>query len=500
MLEQFKSYFVKLRGLSSAELDRSAEKLVVAENGNIAKLIAHIAEISARKLALELGYKNLFGYCIRRLNLSEGAVPARIHVANVSRRFPQLLVALAENHISLTVASLLAAHVSEDNVDKLISDCAGMTRKETEEYLVALRPKPVFEPSIRKRPSARQPAAPPQQQPQDDKSSPQAPQPPLEQTPPKSSPPILQPANSDEFNFRFSADRDFKDKFERLAEVLGVENPQKHMAEILEKALDIALEKKDPKKKLERRKKRENSSKAKSRLNEIPKNDEPAKSRYISSEVSERVHARAGYQCEYRSPDGRRCTSRTGLQIEHVRPFGIYHSNDERFLELHCAAHNGLAAERVYGPAFIQRKTDERRTPSGADVAKPPGRRSGLTLVVSISLVTARLLRSFVQEIGSGAFVATGQSRRRGRPVARVQLQPEQSAESQQRVGAATSAQREALRVRIILVCADGFKTVEAARICAVHARPVERWRSRFLRLGFKGLEDRPRSWSQAKI
>ncbi len=187
-------------------------------------------------------------------------MPARIHVANVSRRFPQLLVALAETRISLTVASLLAAHVSENNVDKLISDCAGMTRKETEEYLVTLRPKPVFEPSIRRRP---QPAPPP---PQPEKPTPSAPTPPLDATPQKSSPTILQPAKPDQFNFRFSADRDFKDKFERLAEVLGVENAQKHMADILEKALDIALEKKDPKKKLERRKKRENSSKAKSRI------------------------------------------------------------------------------------------------------------------------------------------------------------------------------------------------------------------------------------------
>ncbi len=55
MIEQFKSYFAKLERLSCAELDRSAEKLVVAENGNIAKLIAHIAEMSARKLALKLG-------------------------------------------------------------------------------------------------------------------------------------------------------------------------------------------------------------------------------------------------------------------------------------------------------------------------------------------------------------------------------------------------------------------------------------------------------------
>ncbi len=73
------------------------------------------------------------------------------------------------------------------------------------------------------------------------------------------------------------------------------------------------------------------------------------------------MHARAGYRCEHHALDGRRCTSRTGLQIEHMRPFGIYHSNDERFLLLLCARHNGLAAERVYGAAFIQRKIDERR-------------------------------------------------------------------------------------------------------------------------------------------
>ena len=64
MLEKLKSYFAKLERLSSAELYRSAEKLVLAENGNVAKLIAHIAEMSARKTALDLGYKNLFDYCI----------------------------------------------------------------------------------------------------------------------------------------------------------------------------------------------------------------------------------------------------------------------------------------------------------------------------------------------------------------------------------------------------------------------------------------------------
>jgi len=298
--------------------------------------------------------KRLREYCITGLNLSEGAVPARIHVANVSRRFPQLLVALAKSRISLTVAALLAPHLTEDNVDKLISDCVGKKRRETEEYIVAFRPKPVFKPSIRKRP------APPVHE-ELPSTSPAPPPPPAPAETPKSSPTILQPARKEVFNFRFSAERDFKDKFERFAEVVGVENAQKHMAEILETALDIALEKKDPKKRLERRRKKQQARTGTSRSNEVAKKDEPAESRYVAPEVLERVHERDSYQCVFRGRDGRRCTARAGLQIDHSNPFGIFHSNEESLLRLLCPQHNLLEAERVYGPAFIRRKIDERR-------------------------------------------------------------------------------------------------------------------------------------------
>ena len=354
-------------GLASRSLGVgcAAEKLVVSENTSIAKLIAHLAEMSSRKTALKLGYSSLYHYCIECLNLSEGAVPARIHVANVSRRFPQLLVALAARRISLTVAALLAPHLTEDNVQQVISDCAGKTRKKTEEYLVAIKPKPVFDPSIRKRPATTAPAL----EPSPRGTTTPAPAPsvspssssPVPNHPPKNSPTILQPARREIFNFRFSADKEFKDKFERLAEVMGVENAQKNMAEILAKALDIALEKKDPKKKLERRRKRQGGATAKSRSDEVTEKDQPAKSRYVASEVSERVHERDGYQCVYVGLDGRRCTARVALQIDHKKPFGIFQSNDETDLRLLCASHNLLEAERVYGPAFIRQKIAEQR-------------------------------------------------------------------------------------------------------------------------------------------
>ena len=377
MVEKIKAYFESLECLSTEALTNSAEKLVRAEKRNVALLIAHIAEMSRRKTYLECGYKNLFDYCVTRLRLSEGSVALRIQVANVSRRFPQLLQSLAENHISLTVAGHLAPHLHEDNVEKLLLDCAGMTKRTVDEYLVALRPKPVFNPSIRKRPSPVEKTKVAESKGQQEamrereQSKPPCPSPFVEEAPrprpTNSSPNLLEPAQPDRFNFRFSADRNFKEKFERLAEVLGVENPLKHMAEILERAVDISLEKKDPKKKRERRLERERAKAAPrepSRPDEIwiqPERKDRAESRYIPTEVRERVFERAGYQCQYRSADGTRCSARTRLEIEHERPFAIYHSHEERYLRALCKRHNRFEADRVYGAEFIQNKIDEER-------------------------------------------------------------------------------------------------------------------------------------------
>src|SRR2546426_3722429 len=96
--------------------------------------------------------KDLFDYCVRRLKLSEGSVYLRLQVAGVARRFPEVLSRLAENRISLTVAGMLAPHLREDNFERLLSDCEGKSRREAEEYLVTLKPRPLLEPGIRKKP------------------------------------------------------------------------------------------------------------------------------------------------------------------------------------------------------------------------------------------------------------------------------------------------------------------------------------------------------------
>ena len=358
MNENIKTYFERLEGLSTEELDRSTEKLVRDEKRNVALVIAHIAEMSRRKGHVERGYKNLWDYCTTRLNLSEGSVARRLQVANVSRRFPQILVALAENRLSLTVAGLLVPVLTESNVEKIFADCSGMASREAEEYVVALRPKPrlcsldsqgAFSANLDRATDPAGDVAPTGSV--------------RDHNPPPRAPGVAEyprAGQAETFNFRFAADRKFKEKFERLAEVLGVENPLQHMAEIMEQALDIALDKKDLKRKRARRLERKSRStdnfRQKTRAREIF-----AKSRYIPSHVRERVHERAGYQCEYRGPDGTRCRSRTGVEIEHLRPFALYRSHDEKYLRLFCQPHNRLNAEKVFGAAFTQEKIDASR-------------------------------------------------------------------------------------------------------------------------------------------
>ncbi len=108
----------------------------------------------------------------------------------------------------------------------------------------------------------------------------------------------------------------------RFGEILGIDCTARRMPVIFDKALDLALEKKDPKQKLQRRKKRE-ATRSKTPLEEAagtPKCKGHERSGYVRSSVRERRMEHAGYQCEYTGPDGVRCTARTRLEIDHPIP------------------------------------------------------------------------------------------------------------------------------------------------------------------------------------
>jgi hypothetical protein len=285
---------------------------------------------------------------------------------------------MSRGRLHLTGASLIAAHLTDDNFEGLIAAALGKTKRQIEALLVTIAPKKPFEPSIRKQPAS-DPAperggdVPLLPQGLPDGGAPKA--------PPKN---ILQPATEDRFNVRFSAGRAFTEKLERLAEVLGIKCPRNHLEQILTRALDIALEKKDPQRKLERKRRQEARKESRTPVAQKKATVSPREektrpearphgfpSRHVPADVQARMFERAGYQCEYRGPDGARCTCRTGLQVEHVRPFAVYRAHEEEYLRVFCPAHNQYAARRYYGRAFMERKIEAARRKSRGERSVP---------------------------------------------------------------------------------------------------------------------------------
>ena len=75
-----------------------------------------------------------------------------------------------------------------------------------------------------------------------------------------------------------------------------------------------------------------------------------------------------------------------------------------------------------------------------------------------------------------------------------VRLKPKERAVLESRLRAATTEQRQLLRMRIVLEAADGSGTREIARELHTTPTTVSLWRGRFARERLDGLEDLPRS------
>ena len=88
------------------------------------------------------------------------------------------------------------------------------------------------------------------------------------------------------------------------------------------------------------------------RRSEIRNRTTVTNARYVAPAARDRVHVRDQGQCTFKGPDGRRCASTRGLQIDHVRPVALGGDGQDENLRLLCAYHNRLEAERLLGSAY----------------------------------------------------------------------------------------------------------------------------------------------------
>ena len=138
--------------LSDSELADELAKLARSERRTTVSLIAHLAELDTRRLHLRAGYPSLFVYCTQVLRLSEGGAYNRIEAARLALRFPAALDFLAQGLLNLGTLRLLGAHLTPDNHETLFAAASRKSKREVQQMLAGMFPKPDVACTVRKLP------------------------------------------------------------------------------------------------------------------------------------------------------------------------------------------------------------------------------------------------------------------------------------------------------------------------------------------------------------
>jgi hypothetical protein len=337
-------------GALIAEVTRCARD----ERHATAQLVAHLAELDARRLYLGAGHSSLFTYCRDALGLSEDAAYNRVEAARACRLFPQVLERLVDGSLTVTSVRLLARHLTADNHRDLLAAASRRSKREVEELIAHRFPTADTPSSVRKVPErtpAPVPVAPAciPMMPARPVASAAAVQPrPLVST----HRPVVKPLATDRYEIRFTASAETRDKLKVAQDLLRHAIPGGDVAAIFDRALSELIEAHS------RRKMAVVRRPEKTRA--APAGARPAvqRSRHVEAEVKRVVWARDGGRCAFFAASGHRCGERAFLEYHHVVPFAAGGETTIVNIQLRCRAHNGHEADVFFGTGLRGRGAD----------------------------------------------------------------------------------------------------------------------------------------------
>jgi hypothetical protein len=353
-----------LQSIPDDELVDRLVQLLANSRRSEADLVAHIAEVDARRLYAREASPSMYVYCTQVLHLSEAEAYLRITTGRAAREHPMLLAMLADGRLHLSGIAKLVPHLTTENRDELLRRACHRSKREIEVLLAELFPRPDAPAMIRKLPERRAsvpaPVATAATELRPDRVA--AHQPP---TPAPVS--IVEPLAPARYRVQFTASSELHDKLERLRSLMRSQVPEGDLATIIEQAVTEKLERLEARRFAETKKPRKS----------LKDSDTSPRSRYIPAAVRRTVSKRDGKQCRYRDEQGRRCSERYELEFHHVHPFGFGGDHRPSEMRLLCPAHNRLIAEHDYGKTAMARKrrSDDRASQMKGETAS--GDRSG---------------------------------------------------------------------------------------------------------------------------
>src|SRR5207249_6802759 len=116
--------------------------LVAQDRATTAALLAHIAEVDARKLYLPAAHPSMFSWCVHELGFPEEVAFKRIRAARAARQFPAIFAMVADGRLNVTAVVLLAPHLASENADGLLGAAAHQSKAGIERLLAERFPRP----------------------------------------------------------------------------------------------------------------------------------------------------------------------------------------------------------------------------------------------------------------------------------------------------------------------------------------------------------------------
>ncbi len=270
-------------------------------------------------------------------HLSESEAYRRIAAARLSRSYPVLLKMLEDGRLHLAGISLLKKHLTDANYEDVLARATHKTKRELEELVAELAPKPDVAPTIRKRP---QPKA--NSEPLKSHSSTQLCPDTVEQKPlAPEEPATVKPLSPARYKVAFTASEELRNKLARLQALI----PGGDLASIIDTAVSEKLERLEAKRYGKTNKPRKNLEDA----------DTSPGVRGISAAVKRAVWKRDRGQCTFIGARGKRCPERHRLEFHHDEPYGLGGDRSVGNLRLACSAHNAYMAELDYGKEKMDR-------------------------------------------------------------------------------------------------------------------------------------------------
>lgn len=310
--------------ISDDDLIFETERLIKTERKITHLILWHISEIEERKIYAQLGFESMYSYLTRALGYSESAAYRRLQSARLLKKVPEIsskleagslnLTQLAEVQKNIQLKKDKIGEVSSDSTLDLLAKIENKNKFETQKTIAVELDLPIKDYEW------------------------------------------VRPQKDDSLRIEMTLSAEQFEELEKAKSFLSHVCPDGSWAEVI-----FQLAQAYNRKKMGEAKSLRETSRPTPQPPAVAQGNTAAAKRGVMkgvpavgvrepvpSKTRRDVFRKAGYRCEFVSPQTRRrCSSKHLLEIDHIKPVALGGDNSESNLRLFCRTHNLLAAQEA---------------------------------------------------------------------------------------------------------------------------------------------------------